>query len=421
MSKKMILLFLTIFLVAFTSAEVGAREKSITVGVSATYTGGVAATGKHVSNGIIDYLKWLGSRGGIEYNDPVSGKKERVAVKVTWEDNQYNVTQAVAAYKRFKARRANVIIGYGSTPGEACSASASRDKIPYLAWYAYASPAGYKPRPQYYWTFMPSICEAINPMIKWFLKYKWQGSGTPKIGIMSTDLPSWRVLGKPGLMDSYVKSIGAELVGIEFVPILTTDLSIPITRLAVEKKADCIILPLAVVSSTVVAARDIRRLNIDTKKTTFVFNTSAWDESLLKSIPGELEGMYGEGHVAQRNEDVPGMNQLKEVATWAGRKPDEVVLTYTIGHLGSRVLETAIKRALEKNGYKAVSKTGKAVRDELANFKTLDTGKLSPPVKVLYKDKPYFINYARVFEATGGKFVPRGDWISVDPIKGTLD
>lgn len=238
---------------------------------------------------------------------------------------------------------------------------------------------------------------------------------------MSANLPSWRVLGKPGLMDSYIKSVGGELAGIEFIPLITTDLSVPLTRLVSEGKADCIIL-VGALSQTVVLAKDLVRLGIDPQKTVVVCNTSAWDESLFRSIPKEVEGLYGETHAVPSSADVPGMKKVKKVAEWAGRKPEEIVINYTNGFMGSLVLETAIKRALEKHGYKTVTESGKALKDELQNFSAIDPQGLAPSIEVLYPDdEPYFLNYARVVQAKDGKFMNAGEWTGIDRIKGALD
>lgn len=398
-----------------------APEKSLTVGVSATYTGGMAAIGKHVSDGMIDYLHWIASQGGIEYKDPVSGQTERVAIKVIWEDNQYDVAKATSAYKRLRAGGANVIIAFGSTPGEACAASCSRDKLPYLSWYSYASPAGYAPKPQYYWSLLPTIGESSTGMAKWFVKEKWQGVETPKVGYMAADIPSWRVLRKPGLMEPYIESIGGELVGIEFMPVTATDLSVPITRLIIDKKADCIIF-IGTLGQTVVAAKDIIRLGIDLDETTIICNLSAWDESLFKSISREVEGLYGEIFSTLPTEDVPGMKVVREVSEWAGRSPEEVNVNYITGFVGSLVLEAAVKRALEKKGYESVASSGEDIRWELANFAPLDTGGLMPEVKITHPEvEPYFLVYTRITQAKGGRLNVVSDWITIDLIEGAIE
>lgn len=419
MCKKIFLICMVIFYAAIGAAA--AEEKTITIGVTAVYTGGFSATGKVVADGQIDYLKWTDDKGGIEYKDPVSGKSEKVRIRVISEDNQYNAAKAVAVYNNLKAQGVNAIIGFGSTPGEACSAFASQDKIPYFSWYSYASPTGYKPKPQYYWSFLPTIAESITPMIKWVITKKSQeGIKTPKIGIMAANIPSWQVIGKPGLMEGYIKSIGGELAGIEFIPPVATDLSRHIVKLVFENKANGIILA-GVLSHTVVMARDLKRLGIDPVKTPVICNVSAWDETLFQSIPTEIEGLYGEVHMVSVDSDIPGMKMVKEIAVHAGRNPNSLMINYTNGMVGSILLVTAIQRALEKVGYEKAAQSGEAIRDELHNFKAFDPFGLAPTIEVKYPDLPYFLNYARIVQAKNGKVTDAGDWISVDRIEGTLE
>lgn len=419
MCKKIIVLSLAVFFMASGFGDAG--EKVLTVGVSGTYTGGFAAVGKHVSDGIADYLNWTANRGGIEFRDPASGKNGKAPIKVLVEDNQYKAVKAAMAYKRFKDRGANVIIGFGSTPGEACSASASQDKLPYLSWYSYASPAGYRPTPQYYWAFLPTIAESATPMIKWFVTKKWQGSGTPRVGIIALNVPSWQILGKPGMMDAYIKSLGGQLAGIEFISLKATDLSQPITRLVFKKKADCLVL-IGALSQTVFLARNMQRLRINPEKTVVICNISAWDESLFKSAPRALEGFYGEVYTVSPSEkNVPGIKKMRDVAKQAGRDPEKIVANYINGYVGSLVLETAIRRALEKNGHDAVVKSGEMIRNELHSFKDFDPLGLTPTIGVRHPDEPFFLNYARMVRAKNGKFEDAGDWISIDRIKGTLE
>lgn len=311
MWKKTIILWLLAVLFSdFVFADTGSDEKILTLGVSGTFTGALASVGEHVSNGMTDYLNWTANHGGIEFKDPESGKNKRIRIKVISEDNQYNAVKSAMAYARLKSRGVRAIIGFGSTPGEACAALASRDKIPYLSWYAYASPAGFRPSPQYYWTFLPTIAEAATPMIKWFVKKKWHGQGQPKIGIISLNLPSWRVLEKPGLTDAYVESIGGRLAGIEFISPRATDISLPLTRLVFEKNADCLIL-MGVLSQAVLLAKEMRRMGIDPEKVIVICNISAWDESIFKSVPKAVEGFHGEVHTVSLDKDVPGMRKLK--------------------------------------------------------------------------------------------------------------
>ncbi|QTA80059.1 Periplasmic binding protein domain-containing protein [Desulfonema limicola] len=134
----------------------------MTIGVSGTYSGGFASVGKSVSDGESDYLKWLGYNGGIEYKAP-DGKIKKAGIRVIVEDNEYKPAKAAIVYETFKAKGINIITGFGSTPGQVCAENASKDHIPYLSWYAYATPLGYRPKPQYYCTGLTDIAEMATP------------------------------------------------------------------------------------------------------------------------------------------------------------------------------------------------------------------------------------------------------------------
>ncbi len=417
--KKMICLMVMILAVAFSSATIAAERKMLTIGVSGTYSGGFASVGKSVSDGESDYLKWLESRGGMEYIRP-DGGTEQVGLRVIVEDNRYNPAKSMSVYESLKAKGANMIIGFGSTPGQVCAESASKDRIPYLSWYAYATPLGYRSRPQYYWTFLPTIAESATPMIKWFVREKWKGPGKARIGIMAADVPSWRILGKPGMMDGYIRSIGGELGGIEFIPLVSPDLSAVIAKLLMEKQVNSLIL-IGTSSHTVVLAKNMKQMGIDLQKITVICNISAWDETLFQSAPEDIEGLYGEIHTVLPDEDVPGMQWVREVAALAGRKPEEMVVNYISGVIGSMILETAVRNALEKHGYEKVARSGEYIREEIHTFKTFDPAGLSAPVGVLHPDQPYFYNYAKIVRASKGKFTEAGKWISIDRIQGSME
>ncbi|QTA80058.1 Periplasmic binding protein domain-containing protein [Desulfonema limicola] len=257
-------------------------------------------------------------------------------------------------------------------------------------------------------------------MIKWFVKEKWQGSGTPRIGIMAADVPSWRILSKPGMMDNYIRSVGGELAGIEFIPLVTPDLSTTIGKLVMGKKANALIL-IGTSSQTVVLAKSMKQMGIDPQKTTVLCNISAWDETLFKSVPLEIEGFYGEVHTVLPDENAPGMARVREVAALAGRTSEEIVVNYINGVIGSMVLETAVRNALEKHGYEKVAGSGEYIRNEIHTLKPFDPLGLTAPVGVLHPDQPYFYNHARIVKASKGKFIEAGKWISIDRIQGSME
>jgi hypothetical protein len=327
----------SLFLLCFIfMSGIQAAEKAIPVGLSLVYSGSGAATGSSVSNGLLDHLMWINNQEGIEYRDPKTGKMERIKMKIIWEDNAYTPSKAVSIYKRFKAAGVKVILIFGSPTGEAISASLSRDRIPGIAMYAYASPAGYRPKPLYYASSAGTTVESFATMVKWFMS-TWKGSSPPRIGLISADIPSWRILGDPEGAKAQVERLGGKWVGMEWVPLISTDSSVQISRF-LQKGIDTIC-SYGGVPNTIILAKDLTRLNVDVKKIKVVCNSSSWNESLLQAIPREGEGLYGEISGASVTEDVPGVRLAKEVAKWRGRKPGEVNNTYLPGFTWGYILK----------------------------------------------------------------------------------
>jgi hypothetical protein len=161
-------------------------------------------------------------------------------------------------------------------------------------------------------------------------------------------------------------------------------------------------------------------MQIDPAKTAIVCNISAWGDSLFDSVPRAAEGICGEVHTVLPDENTAGIEKVKALAKWAGRDTETLTTNYIYGMIGSFILETAIRRALEKHGYEKVVQSGDAIRDEIHNFKAADPFGLSKPPEVLYPDRPYLMNYSQIVEAKDGKFVKTGDWILIDRIEGAM-
>jgi len=389
-----------------------AAEKTITVGLSLVYTGSSAPNGSSASNGLLDHLMWINNQGGVEYRDPGTGKQERIKMKILWEDSAYNAAKGMSIYKRLKAAGAMVIFGYGSTPMEVISSSLSRDKIPGICFYGYASPAGYSSEPRYYAAVSGTAVENFARQVKWFLS-TWKEKRPARIGILVMDHPSWRILGDPEGAKAQVERMGAQFVGVEWLPIVTTDTSVQISRL-MKKGVDCITV-LTGLSHMIIIAKDLSRLEVDLKKVTVVSSNAGWDERLAKIIPREGDGLYGEILAATSDENVPGVKLAKEVAHWRGRKVEEVNNTYLPGFLTGYILKAGLKGALEKAGAEKITPTD--IRDALFSLKNVDMGGLMPPITVDEPDYPTFLNYLRYQKLEKGQFKIVSDWVKREKVQ----
>jgi len=384
---------------------VQAVEKTITVGLSLVYTGSSAPNGSSTSNGVLDHLMWINNQGGIEYRDPGTGKLERIKMKIVWEDNAYNASRGMSVYKRLRAAGAQVIFGYGSPGMEVISSSLSRDRIPGICMYGYATPAGYRPQPRYYAATSGTPIEAFATPVKWFLS-TWKERRPPKIGLIISEIPSWRILGDPEGAKAQVEKMGGIWLGAEWVPLVVTDLSVPISRM-MKKEAD-LICSMGGISQTIVLAKDLSRLGVDLKKVRVICSSSSWDESILKIVPREAEGLYGEIRSATIEENFPGVKLSKEIAHWRGRTPEQVNNTYMPGVAAGYLMKAGLKAALEKVGADKLTPTD--IRDALFSLKDVDVGGLMPKVTVENPEFPTYMDYIRYSRIEGGKFKIVSNW-----------
>jgi hypothetical protein len=277
---------------------------------------------------------------------------------------------------------------------------ASQDKIPLVALYAYASPAGYKSNPLYYTASFPTITECVLGTDKWFID-QWKGSRRPKIAALAADFPSFRSLEYLQKNPDTVKKLGGDWVGLEWMPPTPIDLRVQIGRL-VDAGADLISLQGTLAHAKVVAM-NVAQLNIDTKKVAIALAPAGTDENVVKFLGEQGEGFYGEVATVSADADVPGNKLVKEIMAARGRPAAKNVYHYRAGIALAHAPVAAIKAALEKVGYDKLTSTD--IRNALFTLKNVDTGGLMPPMTVRESDYPVLTNHYRMTRIQGGRLV----------------
>jgi len=388
-------------------------EKNLKLGLYLCYTGALAAHASGVSDGMRDKMLWTNKQGGLEYKDPKTGKTEKVNLDVIWEDTAYDAAKGAAIYKRFKANGVQMIAGYGSTPGEVMAPTASRDKIPVFCIYGYCSPAGYDPKPQYYMAALSSVTADYMWGANWFVD-NWKGDRPPKLGLLCMDVPSWRTVDGPKGAPARVAALGAEWVGMRWAPASTTDLSVELKDLVIDKKADYLAIFAAAHVATV-ALTGMSNLGIDLAKTSVMFSGCTLDESICKLSPKETENAYVETFVALPTDDVPGVKTAKEIAAWRGRGEGRFTRNYVEGIGCSYLVEAVIREALQKVGYDALTPTD--IRDAFANMKDVQVDGMMPSIGRGTPDFPSVFLWQRPSRIKSSQFTAAGDWSKTTPIK----
>jgi len=157
-----------------------ARAQEVFVGHLADYTGPTAFVGKHYGPGVGDALAYINQQGGI--------KGTKIAVETV--DYSYKVPQAIAQYKKWRARNDMIAMqGWGTGDTEALISFVAKDKVP--VWSASYSghltdptgknPKTTKPAP-YNFFYGPSYSDGCRALAQW-ARDDWKamnGSGQPK-------------------------------------------------------------------------------------------------------------------------------------------------------------------------------------------------------------------------------------------------
>ncbi|MEW6033847.1 MAG: ABC transporter substrate-binding protein [Chloroflexota bacterium] len=419
MLARMLLVAMVVLLVAAACAPAakpttGAEVKKVKVGLSMSLTGALATALEPVSWGAYHYLQYVNEQlGGIEYRTK-AGTMEKVLLDIVWEDNAYSVPKTISIYKRQKEAGVKFMAVLGSTPGEAITETASRDKMPVIGFYASTSPANFTPVPLYYTSSFGNMPEQAAVVVKWF-KDNWKEARPPKVGVLMLDVPSLRPTGDPAGLPAYAQKIGVEYLGIDFLSAAATDTSIELGRL--KTKAPDMILTYHVTGGLVVILKDARRIGFElgalgSGKTVFAAPTWGFDESLLRLVPQEAEGLYGFTTTALSDEDVPGVKVAREICR--KYRGAELNLLYLQGVFYGMEVVAGLKQALETVGYESLD--GPAINDAIHNLKDFDSGGIAPKINV-DPSYPMLNPYARIARVEGGKIKAVSDWYQYPPIR----
>lgn len=403
-------LAMTLLLVLNSCAPTGVApgEKTVKTGVSLILTGIIASSGAPVSNGILDYVKYLNEElGGIEYTDPKTGKTERVRLNVAWEDNAYSAAKGLTIYKRQKAAGVQAMVIFSHPPAEAVSPMASRDRMPIYAPYANPNAALFANKPLYTLPTLLNYHQQPVVVAQW-VKEVWEEARTPRLGCICIETVSVRGAIETPEVKEYVEELGVEWLGVEWVPPAVTDTTIELTRM-MAKKPDFIFL-IHVVAGGKVFAEDAVRMGLK-DKAEFIYNSSAFCEDTIKVAGEAVEGIYGFTYTALPDEDLPGVNMARRLCMeYRGQDLNSL---YLIGCLFSMQFVEGLRLALEEVGYEDL--TGPVINDCFHTMTNFDTGGITPSITI-DPEFPVATPYIKMCKIEKGKMRAISDFIEASPL-----
>jgi len=396
MKRSMLLnvaVIVTVALVCLGLPEgVSARFKGeIRVGGLIDLTGAFGLQGKEYAEGILDYIRYVNEkRGGI--------KRQKWDLLLT--DYQYEIPQAIAAYRKFISEDGVVaILGWGTGDTEAMAPMISKDQIPYLS-------ASYSVHltdaTKFPYNFIGATSYSTQARVACqFIKLDWKRwtERAPRVCFMYSETG----FGRSPIADGKAEAarLGVQVVTDRIVDLQAADATSQL-RLMEQDGADYLILQ-ANIDSSAVVTKDLRRLGLKTK---LICLNWAIDEIWLEMVGEAGEGVYGcIPYALWSDTDLPGVRLMHEVSKIYHPEMKKGNSRYVQGFAAAMLLEEALKRA-------GVNPTGKKIKEAFETFRNFSPMGILPPVTyTATSHEP--CNSLRIYQVRKGKLVPITNYIAV--------
>lgn len=267
--------------------------RMVKVGNSHGMTGAVSVAHTAYMEALISYFKDLNERGGIQFTNPKTKKKERAKIDHIWADDGYVVGKIVANYTRMKGEGIVFFIN-GSVGGTlACLEMSKRDKIAQI--HAGNIKALMYPKHKWVVTSSAAYTDSFGAGIDWIVE-EWKPKNIPpggkvKLGIITSDSAFGKALLEPST-EAYMKNRGIEYLGMLFAGVGDIDMT-PQVKTMVDKGANWIACNhTAPFASNL--AKSIGRLGLHGKLNLFL-NQACFDDVFVQQAGEYAEGTMGIG------------------------------------------------------------------------------------------------------------------------------
>jgi hypothetical protein len=188
------------------------------------YVGGCfALTGAYAEDmaaslaGYEDYVDWVNENKILAPWYPEKTIPDNVTFEVLWRDDELNVEKVLSIYEELKDKGLLVERVSGSPQALALMDLMNEDRI--AATSAAAGPYLLSP-PKTIFTNYPIYTDDCGAYADWFLE-SWTGSSAPKFAFLTADNAMGRSVVTDEMKD-YLESIGYEIVGEQYVPLVPT-------------------------------------------------------------------------------------------------------------------------------------------------------------------------------------------------------
>ncbi len=215
---KLVSIFLLIMVLVVASLFPGSprAETKLYVGGAMALTGAYAENVAAVLAAFEDYTKYVN-----ETKRMAPWRNEKfpadVSLEVLWRDDELKPAKALTIYEELKAKGILVFAVSGSPQALALKDRLNAD---HMGAVSFASGSFLLKPPQTIFTHFPIYSDSLAAIADW-LKEKWKEPRKPRVAYLTADNAMGKSIEIPE-MEAYLKKIGYEFAGIQYVPLVPT-------------------------------------------------------------------------------------------------------------------------------------------------------------------------------------------------------
>jgi hypothetical protein len=190
--------------------------KTVYIGGSMALTGAYAEDVAAILAAFEDYVKYVNETKMLA---PWRTEKfpDDISLELLWRDDEIKPAKALTIYEELKAKGMLVFRVSGLPQAMALKDRLNEENMG--ATCMAAGPYLLKP-PQTIFTYYPIYTDDLAAIADWFLG-QWKGAGKPKVAYLTADNALGKSIEVPE-MEAYLKKIGYEFVGRQYVPLVPT-------------------------------------------------------------------------------------------------------------------------------------------------------------------------------------------------------
>jgi branched-chain amino acid transport system substrate-binding protein len=322
----------------------------IKIGIIADLTGPTGDVGTPYHDGMMGYVDWINSEGGIEGRE----------IDATAKDYAYDVPTAERLYKEYINDGAVAIQGWGTGDSEALMNKVAADELPFMS-ASYAEVLTDPNEAPYNFVVAPTYSDQMRVALNWISE---DAGGQAEVAMFHNDSP----FGLAPLEDgqTWISEQGLDLNMKPYAMPSGSANYVGLLSQAESQGAKYVVIQ-NVSSPAAQVAKDIEAQGLDMK---IVCLNWCADEIFVDSA-----GAASEGHVlvqpfAPVTADMDGHGDIQEYLEGKGSSLEDEGLHYAQGWYTMHIMAEGIRQALEDGE----ELTGPAIREALEGMGAIDTG-----------------------------------------------